>query len=703
MEDTIEVMTPAEEEAEILDKLNAIGDRLQGMVLAQVAQRAEIEDRWLEDLRQYNGRYDPDTEAALRDDKKKSRIFVNKTRNKTNAAEARLGDMVLPTDDRNWTMKPTPNPKVDMAIGSATPTAEGSTEGQVAETAKQVAADRARLMQNEIDDQLTECQYNQVCRQVIHDAALYGTGILKGPVIVGKTRRAWKNFKDESGSVHVLQTEELHRPIAERVDPWDFFPDMTASRIEDAEFVFERNYMPKRKVRELIKRPGFVPEQVLKVLLMDPKETQITASRIAEIREIGGVTATPDDNRYEVWSYYGPFTREDLEVCGCEFEEDETPVDALYEGVVWFVGNVVIKAVINPMDTEDRPFSVVNWERDDSGIFGFGVPYQMRNPQKVINASWRMTLENAGLSTGPQIVYNQEIIQPADGNWELRPRKEWRVTDRNAPVANAFATFDIASHQPELMAIFSAAMKLADEETSLPVIQQGEMPQQMPTTVGVTAMIQGAANVILRRVVKFFDDDLTTPTIRRFYDWNMQYNPNEEIKGDYEVDARGSSSLMAKEMQTQHLIQWMGYASNPVFAPAIKAPEILKKVAIAQQIPYAEVVKTEEEMKADAQRAAENKKEDPAVTKARIEQENLKYKMDITDKMNQDRLAAQQRENEIKVFVATKEYEVAILKLMSDREMSAEQVQAELAKVTMQVEGSAEREMIKAMTKGAGL
>lgn len=685
--------------AERMDKLNDIGVGLKKKVLEQVALRSEIEDRWLEDMRQYNGRYDPATEAELRADTKKSRIYVNKTRSKTNAAEARLGDMVLPTDDRNWALKPTPNPVVDMAVGSQTPTQEGLTAGQVAEIAKKTARDRARLMQSEIDDQLNECRFNHICRQVIHDAALLGTGILKGPVIIGQTRKSWKRLQDESGEVYVMDVQEENKPIVERVDPWDFFPDLSAASVEDAEYILERSYMTRRRVRELMKRPGFEKQQILRVLTMDPKETQLTNNRVSEIREIAGITSSPDDTRYEAWSYYGALTREELEICGCEFQEDdETPYEALIEAVVWFIGDIVIKAVLNPMDTEDRPFSVMNWESDETSIFGFGVPYQLRNAQKVINAAWRMTLDNAGLSTGPQIVINQDLVEPADGEWAMHPRKVWRVTDRNAPVGNAFATFDIASHQQELMNIFGSAMRLADEETNLPVLQEGE-GQQLPQTMGAHSMMQFASNVVLRRVVKHYDDYITVPTIRRFYDWNMQYNPNEDIKGDYEVDARGSTSLMAREMQTQNLIQWMGYASNPVFAPAIKVREILQKVAIAQQIPHSEVVKTEEEMQQEAQAAAENQPQDPMVMKAELEFKALQYKMQMTDKMNQDRLQSKERELMMQGAIAQKEHEIQVMKMMMDREMSAEEVQAELAKASMKINADNDREMMKTLAK----
>ena len=44
----------------------------------------------------------------------------------------------------------------------------------------------------------------------------------------------------------------------------------------------------------------------------------------------------------------------------------------------------------------------------------------------------------------------------------------------------------------------------------------------MRTAMGM-AMLMNAVNVVFRRVVKNFDDDMTMPNISRLYDWNM-YN-----------------------------------------------------------------------------------------------------------------------------------------------------------------------------------
>ena len=81
-------------------------------------------------------------------------------------------------------------------------------------------------------------------------------------------------------------------------------------------------------------------------------------------------------------------------------------------------------------------------------------------------------------------------------------------------------------------------------------------------------MLMNSANVVNRRVIKSWDDDLTKPTIPRVLDWNMQFNPDDNIKGDMQVDARGTSVLLVREIQSdphdEHRPNW---SVHPVLGP----------------------------------------------------------------------------------------------------------------------------------------
>jgi hypothetical protein len=596
------------------ERLQRFAHRLTRMAHEQVQSRASLEQRWLEDLRQYHGEYDPVTSANLQDSEG-SKVFVNITRNKTNAAEARLQDMLFPTDDRNWGIGPTPVPELEGVEPGETalgPNGEPVDLSQIAEQVKRVAKKKARAMQDEINDQLKEGRYQIKCRDVIHDAALLGTGVIKGPVIVGRTKKRW----DTQGGISQLTIQEALEPSAERVDPWDFFPDMSARHIEEAEFIFERHLWTKRQLREFARMPGVLDEQLRAVVKGGKDNSQIAKDHTNDIRAITGVDSINSTNKYEVWEYHGPISKAELldafDEAGEEITEEE--VDELndeVEAVVFFSGNNVLKVVLNPMDTEDRPFSVFNWEKDESAMFGFGIPYLMRQPQRVINAAWRMMLDNAGSSASDIIVANRHLIQPADGSWSSQPGKKklYFLNDKNRSVNEAFASFTIPNHQAEFANIFTMARQLADEETNLPLIAQGEQASHVTDTSSGMAMLMNSANIVLRRAVKNWDDDITRPTISRFYDWNMQYSDDEAIKGDYTVDARGSGALLVREKQQESLLAYANIsAGNPEMAIRRDWKGLDRELAKALEVPYEQVTLPDgeiEEKKKQAQEAGD--------------------------------------------------------------------------------------------------
>ena len=710
-----------ENEQAILEKL---GDTLFTKVQKEVTLRGPIEQRWLEDLYQYNGEYDQATEEKLTNSKQ-SKVFVNITRAKCNSAEARLSDMLFPTDDKSWAIKPTPVPELAEEIGNEEPimdeatgqpqvdpeTGEPVTRGDLASGIERAARERAEKMEREIDDQLTEAKYDVMARDVIHDAVIYGTGIIKGPVVVNRTRKQWKTIteKDDEGNpveYSALEIIEDLRPGLERVEVWDYYPDMSARTPEEKEYDFERKYLTKKQLRQLAKRPGYMRDQIAKILQEDPRTFTVQNTHLQQLRHLAGITNLIDDSRYELWEYNGPVDPEELRACGCKLPEDKDELAMMQiEATVLFIGQHVIKANLNPLETNESLYSIFVWERDDTMLFGRGVPRTMRQPQRVINAAWRMTMDNAGLSVGPQVVVNTTLVEPADGVWELAPRKLWYLKEPDRRVDEAFYTFDIPSHQAELSAIFATAKELVDEEASLPMIAQGELgPQNETATARSIAM--NASNIVLRRVVKMWDDEITKTLIGRFYDWNMQNSDKNELKGDFEVDARGTSVLLVKEIQTQALMALLDYTAHPVYGPLLKAAALLRKTVQSQQIPPDEIVKTDDEIKADAAEQQKNKQPDPEQMKAQANLQGIQMKIQADQQALQAKLADAQMERQARAEERAVELQTEMMKLAQEHQLSMAQIEAKLKEVmqtTQTKRDLAAAEMVLKRAMGTGI
>jgi hypothetical protein len=692
------------------ERISALVGVLENEAIERVTKRDTVEKRWIEDIRQYHGKYDEKLTRELTDAKKSS-IFINETRPKTQALEARLSDMLFPTDDKNWGIQPTPVPELTVGAELAATTAadiklkaiadpENQQLAQQALAAEAEAArfqaildeakKRSQAMEQEIFDMLKECKYEIQAREVIRDACKLGTGIMKGPVIGGKGRRSWQKKKEEQPgpdgkpvmvetNVYELTTVNDTQPKYWRVDPWHFFPETDAINMEENESVFERHLMNSKELRKLARDPNFDKDAIRELLKTSP--TQKVPSYIADLRSITAAYNDTMADRYTVWEYHGPLTatqvsdlatatgdNELMDILGLGKDKDPDPLQEL-NIVMWFCQGQVLKFGIHPLDSGDQIYSVFNLEKDEASIFGFGLPYIMRDGQKTLCASWRIMLDNAGLSSGPQIVINKDVIEPADGQWVMTPRKIWYKKAGAIAGEKPFEMFNIDMHQPELANMVEMSRKNIDSETNMPLIAQGEQGSHITKTAQGMSILMNAVNVVFRRIVKNYDDDMTTPNLTRAYDFNMQFSKKDHIKGDFSVDARGTSVLLVKEMQSANLLTFLtAFTGHPILGKYLKQEGVpgLRRLAQTMMIPADELIKSDQDIKEDEVKAAKmppppNPEMEKLAVQLNIEQMRLKQGMEIAY-INRD---------------------TEMMKLAHSSNMTIEQINADLQKVRM--------------------
>ena len=65
----------------------------------------------------------------------------------------------------------------------------------------------------------------------------------------------------------------------------------------------------------------------------------------------------------------------------------------------------------------------------------------------------------------------------------------------------------------------------------------------------------------------------------------MQYNEEApDVVGDLAIKPRGTSAVMQKEVRSQRLTALLQTVSNPMLAPFIKIPNLIRELAISQDI-----------------------------------------------------------------------------------------------------------------------
>ena len=349
------------------------------------------------------------------------------------------------------------------------------------------------------------------------------------------------------------------------------------------------------------------------------------------------------------------------------------------------INDTVVRAYINPLENAPIPYDFFPWEKVAGSPRGYGIPYLMRAQQSVTNSAWRQMLDNSGVTSGPQIVMKRSVITPADGQWTLSPRKMWFCADDQADVRTAFTAVEFESHQTELAAIIKLAEDLSDQETAVPMMAQGQQGSA-PETVGGMQLLMNNSNVVLRRLVKQFDDYITRPHIRWYYDYNMAYSDEDDIKGDFMVDARGTSALVVRDIQNQAFLGLLQTATNQVFSPMIDVRKLYEKALQAQHIDPKDIMLSEAEVAAN--QAKNPPQPDPRIQAATIAaQAKVQEAQAIASGKQaeiQARTQADVEDRQLRVQELMIQRDIEILKTASAEKTTVMKIKAQLAQTAVE-------------------
>ncbi len=589
-------------------QLTSLGFKLRDKFKVNETLRESKELEWLEDLRMLNGVYDPDVLSKI--GAIRSKAYPKVARSKTISVEARLHEITDPDIGKPWGIGPSPDSTIppeamqmivdgmvmEQAERAKFQNAEAQKAGQplpfpnlpqdlpklndeqVQEAFNQYAKEACKKMEVEIDDQLVDTKYTDKKKKALRSGLHLGTGVIKGPLAIYKEVKKWK---PESGT-YVLETKRVPRPHLEFVRVWDFYPDMTVSEIDQCEGFFERHCMTKHEVRNLAKRGDFRADVINEYLIANPGGDCVFKSWEQELQNIASDKGEQKKGRkYEVLEYWGYADARDLQECGVVVSEDLLNEELQVN--VWLLGGEVIKAVLNPTPKQEQPYHVFYFEKDDSSIFGKGLPRVMRDSQINVCAGTRMMLDNAALCAGPQAELNVDLLDPNQDLESVHQFKLWlREGRNNEATAQAVRFFNVDSHISEYLTIIKQFLDFADLETAFPTYMLIEPAKSGNETAQGASIRSGSTNITVKDVAKSFDD-FNSSILEGMYAWNMDFNEDESIKGDYKIVVKGLSSLVAKEVRAMVLQQ-----SEPLiekYKAWIPEEEFIQELCKAMDLP----------------------------------------------------------------------------------------------------------------------
>ena len=109
-------------------------------------------------------------------------------------------------------------------------------------------------------------------------------------------------------------------------------------------------------------------------------------------------------------------------------------------------------------------------------------------------------------------------------------------------------------------------------------------------------MLLGAASLNIKTVIKNLDDFLLEPLGESYFQWNMQFfEGGLDIKGDLEVKATGTNSLMQKEVRSQRLTMFLQTAQSPAVAPFVKISKLISELAYSLDLDPDEILNDPDE------------------------------------------------------------------------------------------------------------
>ena len=406
-------------------------------------------ERLLSALRAFNGQYDALKLAEIRKFGG-SEVYARVIAMKCRGASSLLRDVYL-APDRPWGIQAGPDPEVPPEIMQSIQQLVQSEAGTLQvngrppdvaslrdrtlqlmaaarEAAKKKTVLQAKVAEDKVDELLIDGGFYKALSEFLTDLPLFPFACIKGPVVRIVPTVAWQNGQ--------ATVQQIPRLFWNRISPFDIWWTPGVSDIEDAA-VIERTRVTRADLNDLLDLPGYNTNEIRAVLdeygrggLHDNWDSTDAERAVMESRE------NPNLNRSGLIScleYHGNVQGRMLREYG--MTEEQVP-DELRDYFVqaWLIGSHIIKAQLSPSPRKRHPYFITSFEKVPGTPVGNGLPDILNDIQEVANASLRALVNNLSISSGPQVVVNDDRLSPDEDGEELYPWKRWHV--QSDPMGN---------------------------------------------------------------------------------------------------------------------------------------------------------------------------------------------------------------------------------------------------------------------------
>lgn len=579
-----------------------------------------IAQRLIDALRTYKGQYDP---AKLAEIKKfgGSEVYARITSTKCRGATALLRDVYLGAE-RPWDIDPTPVPAVpdnimqsidelvNVEVSSLQAAGQPVDQQMIADRVKMLrkAAEKAAKKQAEeeanrsgeqVDDILTEGGFYDAFAEFLIDLPIFPFACIKGPVVRREPQLKWVNGQ--------ASLEQIPKMFWYRVSPFDLYWSPGAANVHQAEFV-ERIRLTRADLLAVRGLPGYDDKAIDEVLARYYEQgfrewwdvTDAERARL-ENREEWARTNT---GLIDTAEFHGSVSGTTLRSWGMTEVDVPDPLQE-YRVQAWLIDRFVIKAQINPSPRQRAPYYISNFEKIPGTMAGYGLHDLLEDIQSVGNASIRSLVNNLSIASGPQVVINDQVLQPGEDD-NLYPWKRWHVsfdpmiTGTSKPID----FFQPNSNSQELMAIYEKFSMMADDVSAIPRYMTGnEKVGGAGRTASGLAMLMGNAAKTLQNVAASIDRDVMRPMLEGLYDMIMLTMPGM-FRGDEQIVVKGVNYAVKREQDRMRQLEFLQLTGNPLDMQIVGMEgraNVIRSVASNLGLDHERVVPDDETLRAQQQ------------------------------------------------------------------------------------------------------
>ncbi len=506
-------------------------------------------DTWIEIEANYNGRY-------LKAITEGSNVFMRLTRLMVSLAMAKLLPVVLPATGNPWNIEP--SPVVD---------AEGIDPEEAEELAKKAAA----LMEERIEDNFEEMHFYEQIPQALLDACLYGTMVWRGPLgsTAKKTKWAFTQTMDEQGQSTVgyekKVTSDTKRPEHKHIPLWNVYPDPGAKSINDCNSVIIRHTLTSSQLRDMAESGDFDADEIYSLLGDTPNGNFVAENHESQRFALNREHLDSLSNRYVVLERWGYLSGDDLRDAGVSIAHGDVKTQKMFQ--TWVSGHHVIKND-EVSYFKKPPFIFCPYEIVPQSLLGRGVAEQCMDTQTATNSLVRGLIDSMAWAMGPQVEVDAAKIEQGSDGFVGKPRKVWvkRRLDTPDDGQPAVRFFNVPFQGEQILGAIKYFQDMFQMQTGVSFSNGGFNTANSSgiRTDNMQTMQYRNAESFAQLVIKNLDTFFFTPVVTDQYNWEMEYNSDIKLKGDYQVVATGIRGAMAREVALQKKIELLqSFSGNP--------------------------------------------------------------------------------------------------------------------------------------------